>query len=139
MLDLLPLLAFPVDAVPDGDVWAPHHYWSVAVGLLACAVVWDDYRDQEPVWAVVGLGVGLAGFALVWPFYPVTGALLAAAGPVGAVVAAARRWPDCYPRRWLALLILAVLVALDDWTEHTFGVWTPLDWVWGAYIHHLIP
>jgi hypothetical protein len=75
-------MTFPYESVPDGAVFAPHHLY---VGLL-----------------VAGFS-----FALVWRFYPVTGALGT---------------------------LLGVLVALDDAVSHAFGVWTPLDWVWTVHV-----
>lgn len=58
-------------------------------------------------------GLIIAGFAftLVWRWYPVAGA---------------------------TGTILGVLIALDDALSHAFGVWTPLDWFWKAYLSGVI-
>jgi len=51
---------FPVEAEPDGDISAPHHFY-------------------------IGLGAAAFGFASVWPYYPVTGASMAG---IGLIIAA---------------------------------------------------
>jgi len=139
---------FPSEAVPDGAVFAPHHYtYGALLALLAVFVVWDNYADREPLYAAVGLGAGLFGFLLVWPYYAAAGAILALAGPavaIGAVVTGTLGlrvgdvW-DEYPRSERAAVVVFSLVALDDAVEHAFGVWTPLDAVWGAYLINHVP
>ena len=59
----------------------------------------------------VGLLVAGFSFALVWRYYPVTGS---------------------------AGTLLGVLIALDDAVSHAFGIPTPLDWVWTAYLAQFI-
>lgn len=54
-----------------------------------------------------GVIIALFAFALVWKHYPVAGA---------------------------TGTLLGVLIALDDALSHAFGVWTPLDWFWKAYL-----
>ena len=34
-----------------------------------------------------------------------------------------------------AVVVLGLVIALDDWVSHALGAWTPLDWVWGAFIY----
>jgi hypothetical protein len=41
---------FPHEAVPDGAVFAPHHFW-------------------------IGVGIAVFAFGLTWRYYPVTGAV----------------------------------------------------------------
>jgi len=132
---------FPNEAVPDGAVFAPHHYiyGLLLVGLLV-AVVWDNYADREPLVAALGVGTGLFGFLSVWPFYPPAGAILALAGPTICISSVLLGWTgtavgdvwDDYPVRYRLGVIAFSLVALDDAVEHAFGVWTPLDAAWGA-------
>lgn len=40
---------FPVERVPDGAIFAPHHFW-------------------------LGVGIAVFAFGLCWRYYPVTGA-----------------------------------------------------------------
>lgn len=134
------LAGFPADAVPDGAVFAPHHYiYGLLLVGLVCGIVWDNYRDSEPLYTAVGVGLGLFGFMLTWPYYPVAGAILSLFGPivsiaavvVGYVTPEIGYWDD-YPVRYRVATLIFSLVALDDAVEHAFGVWTPLDAVWNA-------
>lgn len=134
---------FPHDPIPDGAILAPHHYtYGLALVLLVVAIVWDNYRDREPLFAALGAGVGLFGFLFVWQYYPKAGAILALAGPVvtiGAVLlgstgfAVGGVWDD-YPPRYRVATVLFSLVALDDAVEHAFGVATPGDTLWVRYL-----
>jgi hypothetical protein len=58
-----------------------------------------------------GLLVAAFAFSLVWPHYPKTGA---------------------------TGTILGVLIALDDALSHALGIWTPLDWIWEAYLSGVV-
>ncbi|MFW5896346.1 MAG: hypothetical protein ACOCUA_03080 [archaeon] len=134
-------MTFPHEAVPDGAIFAPHHYtYGALLAILAVFIVWDNYRDREPLLAAVGLGMGLFGFLSVWPYYPPAGAILALTGPLVAIAAVVAGsfglavgdvWDD-YPRRERVAVVLFSLVALDDALEHAFGVWTPLDALWAS-------
>lgn len=126
------MFPFPVEAIPDGHVGAPHHAYTGLLGLLfACAVVWDDYRKREPLAATWGALVAFFGFALVWRWYPFLGASMFGIGLFASLVGV-WRWSGVYSRRWQAVAVVCWLVALDDWLSHSFGVWTPLDAFWGA-------
>lgn len=134
---------FPNELVPDGAVFAPHHYtYAVLLVLLVLATVWDNYPGREPLLAAVGAGVGLFGFLSVWPYYPAPGAILSLAGPVIVVAAVALGsvgtvvggvWDDYPARARIAAGVFAV-VALDDAIEHAFGWPTPLDLLWNGYL-----
>lgn len=134
---------FPHDPVPDGAVFAPHHYtYALGLVLLVVAVVWDNFSDREPLFAALGAGVGLFGFLFVWQYYPGAGAILALAGPlvtIGAVLlgsvglAVGGVWDD-YPPRYRVATMLFSLAALDDAVEHAFGWPTPLDVLWVRYL-----
>ena len=134
-------MSFPHESVPDGVIGAPHHlYIGVLVLLFAVFVVADDYRQREPLVAIVGAVLALFAFATVWPFYHVTGALLTLAGLL--VVLIGILWPggmwSGYPLKWRLVAFAGVLIAADDAVSHAFGVWTPLDAGWGQ-VYHLLP
>ena len=38
-----------------------------------------------------------------------------------------------------AAVVVACLIALDDAVEHAFGVWTPLDALWGSGLYDRAP
>ncbi|MFC7204716.1 hypothetical protein ACFQJC_14445 [Haloferax namakaokahaiae] len=130
-------MRFPVEHVPDGHIFAPHHlYIGVLLAAVALAAVWDNNRRAEPVGGAVAVGVSTFGFALTWRYYPVTGATLALGGLLGALSAFPLErdvWADARTR-YAVLFILGVLVALDDVVSHSFGVWTPLDALWKAHL-----
>jgi len=136
---------FPTDRVPDGAVFAPHHYtYSLLLALLVAAVVWDNYDSREPVLTVALVGSGLFGFLSVWPYYPVAGAVLSLVGAVGAVVVVLSGWVgfrvgdvwDEYPIRYRLALVGATVAGLDDAVEHAFGIPTPLDTAWGVLLRN---
>jgi len=134
-------VTFPAESVPDGAVFGPHHlYVGLLVLLFAVFVVADDYRQREPLVAIVGAVLALFAFATVWPFYHVTGALLTLAGLL--VVLIGILWPggmwSGYPLKWRLVAFAGVLIAADDAVSHAFGVWTPLDAGWGQ-VYHLLP
>jgi len=134
-------VSFPHEAVPDGAVFGPHHlYVGLLVLLIAVFVVADDYRQREPLVAIVGAVLALFAFATVWPFYSGTGAAGALAGCTLALVGVC--WPGgmwaAYPLKWRLVAFAGVLIAADDAVSHAFGVWTPLDAGWGQ-VYHLLP
>ncbi len=134
-------MAFPHEAVPDGAIFAPHHYtYGLLATLLVVMAVWDNYRCREPLLTAGATGAGLFGFLFVWPYYPTSGALLAVSGPIVAALAVVAGWAgtpiadvwDDYPLRYRLATLLGLLVALDDGVEHAFGVPTPLDMAWNT-------
>jgi hypothetical protein len=128
-------MTFPHESVPDGAVFAPHHFtYGALAALFVAATIWDDYPEWEPVGVCGGLSVALFGFLNVWRWYPVTGAALALVGTVAALASTARpRWREFRRRR--CAVGLMCLVALDDLVNHAFGVPTPLDLLWVNYIY----
>jgi len=135
---------YPHEAVPDGAVFAPHHYiYGLLLVAALVAVVWDNYPDREPLLVGLGAGTGLFGFLFVWPWYAAAGATLSLAGPIICVVAVLLGWAgtpvgdvwDDYPTRYRLGVVLFALLALDDAVEHAFGVWTPLDAAWNAGLY----
>lgn len=129
---------FPHEAVPDGAIFANHHYYiGLFVAALAVASVWDDQR-WDPLAVASGLLVGLFGFALTWKYHPVTGATLALAGPTISTLALAARPYWRRRRSRAAWVLLGLLITLDDAIEHAFGVWTPLDALWVQYLQYII-
>ncbi len=129
-------MAFPVDSIPDGAVFAPHHTYSgLLLALLAVALVWDDAAGKEPWVGAAALLLASFAFASIWPFYDVTGATLALASVGVAIASTCSPFWASYP--WVGprgVLLFGALVALDDVAEHAFGVQTPLDWLWTTHI-----
>ena len=148
-------MTIPVESIPDGAVFAPHHFhYAVLAALLVAAVVWDNYREREPVLLVAGLFTAEFGFTLTWPHYPVTGAALAVGGTLAATVPLAhalgvvvgrrlgREWSRPYWAEFplLAVVVFALLlVAWDDLLNHAFGLSTPLDSIWKHHIYSHVP
>lgn len=139
---------FPYEAVPDGNVAAPHHYYYFLLGaLLVIAAVWDNYRCREPLLTASLLLAGLFGFVAVWPRWHVAGALLAVAAPTLAIVIIMLGWGglsigdvwDDYPRKYRVGTIALTALALDDAYDHAFEFTTPLDWVWNAGLNQYAP
>lgn len=139
---------FPHDRVPDGTIVAPHHY---VTGLLvaAFAVYLVSGDDGKKPYTVAGMAVSAFAWVHLWagpsPFLGAVGTLLGVLVALWAVVAGPR-WSDApwvaddggRLRRWLTprtVAAVGLLVALDDVVEHAFGVWTPLDGVWAAYLY----
>lgn len=132
---------FPAETVPDGAAWAPHHLtWGVAFALLACLVVWDNYRDVEPIYSAAALAVTAFAFLFVWPFYAEAGAALTLVGltvAIGALLTPSLPWTH-YPTAPHAVCLALTLVAVDDALSHAFGVWTPIDHVWSVAVYPLL-
>jgi len=135
MMELVPS-NFPHDTIPDGAVFAPHHaYLGILIAVLAVALVWDDAAGAEPWVGAAALLLASFAFALVWPYYDSTGAVLALAGIGIALASTCSPFWTAYP--WIGprgVLLVGAIVALDDVAEHAFGVWTPLDALWKAHI-----
>jgi len=132
-------MPFPVEAVPDGHIGAPHHlYIGVLVIGLAVWVVSDNRPRREPLLAAVGAVVALFSFATIWPYYHGTGATLTLVGLLVALVGVL--WPDgmwaAYPLRWRAVAFVGVYIGADDAVSHAFGLWTPID---GGLWQHIWP
>lgn len=126
---------FPAEPIPDGAVFAPHHFtYAVYLAFLLAAVAWDDFRNREPIAVVGSLGFAWFGFIHMWPYYPVWGASMVLLGLSAASVALAHpRWGH-WPR-WIRIgIAVMVAVAWDDAISHAFGFWTPLDWIFKAYL-----
>ena len=133
------LRSFPHEAVPDGHIGAPHHlYIGVGLALLFVGSAWDD-QDRDPLWTALTLLIAVFAFGMIWPFYPIVGAvgvLMALCGTVLAVWLDRAVW-QAHPRL-LAGMALGWLIALDDAVEHAFGVPTPLDWLFAEWIYPYI-
>lgn len=158
-------MRFPYEAVPDGAVFVIHHFhYAIAAALFVAALIWDDYPKREPAVVVAALIVSEMGFTLTWPYYPATGAALALAGLAAATLpithsvgylaaeALARRFArierrvDGWTRPYWALfpwqaavVFICLLFAWDDLLNHAFGLPTPLDGLWNAYIYEHVP
>lgn len=135
--NLLPF-PFPYEQVPDGMVFAAHHYNYLALAaFFAVLTAWDDYRRREPLVSAGSLAVGLFAFLFMWPVpgYHSLGAALAILGPLALVVSVFRpgspwRRPPSdggYPLRTGVAAVVLSLGALDDAVEHAFPVGSPLD------------
>lgn len=130
------LAAFPNDTVPDASALAPHHaVYGLLAALVVLALVWDDYRDREPLVEATGVLVGLFAFLLAWRWHPVIGATLAHVGPLAALMWMWRpgsAWGRLYPRRVRVVATGAILVGADDVIEHAWPVPSPLDTGWAV-------
>lgn len=117
---------FPVDQVPDGAPFAPHHlYVGLIVLLLGMASAWDD-QQADPLLTAFGVALSLFSFALVWPFYGAVGAMgtLLGLALVGIGIVRERVF---FGRKQMALALTGLAIAADDVLEHAFGIPTPLD------------
>lgn len=51
---------FPVESVPDGAIFAPHHFWiGVGVAVFAFGFVWRVYPVTGAVGSLLGLAIAL--------------------------------------------------------------------------------
>lgn len=131
---------FPAESVPDNAIIAPHHFYTgCLIMAIAIATCWDDYRDHSPWVSMAGVITALYGFISVWAFYQSwAGPVMAFVGLTVTLLAVLYRWQDYYPLRARKVVVLGYLIALDDLISHGLGVWTPLDWFWGAYIRWVV-
>lgn len=129
---------FPVDRVPDGAIFAPHHFF-IGAGLigLVLATMWND-SVREPWAAAAALAGSTFSFTLAWPHYPEVGAALTLMGLGGLVVAPARAYWRLRGHRLIATYYVGVLVVADDVLEHAFGIATPLDTLWTVVLLPLV-
>ncbi|WP_435175249.1 hypothetical protein [Halorussus sp. AFM4] len=122
---------FPAESIPDGALYAPHHYlYALYLVLFVSARKWDIYPREEPVFVAGSALAGLFGWVHVWRYYPAPGAVLCLLGAVGVILGGVVT--TRYGLRWRLSVVWTGLVALDDAVSHAFGVWTPLDWLWGV-------
>jgi O-antigen/teichoic acid export membrane protein len=135
-------MSWPYHQVPDGSALLPHHFtWAMILVLVPIAVVWDNHRGREPVVVATAVAIGLVAFLLVWPRYPRTGAAVAVATNVLAVVALSWHLAsdrEVFPWPWIAAALGLSLVALDDVLQHAFGWPMPLDWLWKNGLRELL-
>ncbi|WP_158057202.1 hypothetical protein [Halorussus halophilus] len=122
-------MPFPAESIPDGALFAPHHFlYGLYLVLFRCARKWDNYPRTEPLVVAGSALFALFGWAHLWRYYPVAGATVCVVGTLGTVVGGLVTTK--YGRRWQLFVVWSALVALDDAISHAFGVWTPLDWLW---------
>ncbi|WP_135806198.1 hypothetical protein [Halorussus marinus] len=127
-----------LETVPDGHTLAPHHYtWGALLAFWAATYAWDAMTDREPVVVTLGLAVGLFSFVSIWRFYSVAGSIGSLLGIV-ITTAGLLRFRQYATRVAFAAAVIGVLAMVDDWTSHTLEIWTPLDWLFEAYILGLI-
>lgn len=134
-------MAFPFHEIPDGNVFAPHHFYTgIFIALVALWFMVDDYRLREPRVAIIGTMAALYAFVLTWPIYHAVGAALCLVG-LGVATAGAvmilraeinldgveRR---AYPRSTAWSFLAGIAIAWDDALEHALGWWMPLDQFW---------
>jgi hypothetical protein len=124
-------MAFPYHTIPDGNAALPHHYlWAQLACLVPVLIVWDNDRHREPWLVLSAVLAGLVGFGLVWPRYPVIGALLTLAANAVVLIAPLRpTWRE-WPRKHAVTVVLLGLLAADDSLQHALGLTTPIDWLW---------
>ncbi|MFC5366042.1 hypothetical protein [Salinirubrum litoreum] len=128
---------FPAETLPDGALFGPHHFlYPLYAMLFLAARKWDLHPRKEPVLVVASALLALFAWAHVWKYYPVFGATMALAGVCGTILGGLLTWR--YGRRFQIAVVGLGLAALDDAVSHAFGVWTPLDHLWGVWwaIYH---
>lgn len=128
---------FPAETLPDGALFGPHHFlYPLYAMLFVAARKWDIHPRKEPALIVASALVALFAWAHVWKYYPAFGATMALAGVCGTILGGlvTRR----YGRRFQLGVVVLGVAALDDAVSHAFGVWTPLDHIWGVWwkIYH---
>lgn len=129
--------SFPAEAVPDGAVFGPHHFYlGVLLILLVCWLARDPESAAAP-WGVAGLTLlAVFSFSLTWPYYPAVGA----AG-VLILLALATALSLFRPFWWRyglvsrGVLAIGLFLAWDDAVSHALGWWTPMDSVWARYLY----
>jgi len=128
----------PADTVPDGATLAPHHFtWGALLTLWAASYAWDQFTDREPLLLSLGVVAGLFSFLMIWRYYAVAGSVGTLLATAIATIGLVRFWQYATrPAFWVAAF--GVYAMWDDALEHTFGIWTPLDWLFEAYVHALI-
>lgn len=129
---------FPHEAVPDGDVLAPHHaYIGLLALLVVCWMVSDDRMGRESWVATVGALTALMGFLFTWRHYPAVGATVTLAGLLAALTTVVARpfWWEYQLVGLRGTALLALAVAFDDVVQHAFGYATPLDTFWARWLH----
>jgi hypothetical protein len=131
-------MMIPVESVPDGATLAPHHYtWGAVLALWAATYAWDRFTNREPAILTLGIATGLFSFVMIWRYYATVGSIGALAGTAIATIGLIRfRRYASKPTFWVAAF--GVYAMWDDVLEHTFGIWTPLDWLFEAYILGLL-
>lgn len=130
-------MAFPVEPVPDGAFFAPHHFLYPLYAVLTLYVVkLNDDPDSKPVLIPIGAVVALVGWFHFWPFYPVTGAILALVGVFGVIVGGIVHTD--VSDRWRVSVIALGLFALEDWIDHGTGIETPVSVLFSDHIRHLL-
>ena len=129
---------FPVESVPDGHTLAPHHFtWGALLTFWVVTYAWDRFTDREPLVVTLGLSAGLFSFIMLWRFYAIAGAVGTVVGTLIATAGLIRfRKYATRPAFWAAAF--GVFAMWDDWFSHALGIWTPLDWLFKAYVHGLI-
>lgn len=128
---------FPAETLPDGALFGPHHFlYPLYAMLFVAARKWDIHPRKEPVLIVASALLALFAWAHVWKYYPVFGATMALAGVCGTILGGLLTWR--YGRRFQLGVVVLGVASLDDAVSHAFGVWTPLDHVWGVWwkIYH---
>lgn len=124
-------MPFPHEAVPDGAVFAPHHFWIGAV-LVAFALIRVGERRKIGAWWT---GLVLAGcvfaFGSVWPTFPVLGASMTIVASVWLGVAIVSLRESTFGW-WLA--VGGYLLLVDDVLQHSFGWPMPVDVVWNLIL-----
>lgn len=55
---------FPVETIPDGSIWYPHHFWT---GLfVAVLAMYADRRDGRPLGTMTGILTGTYAWLFLW-------------------------------------------------------------------------
>jgi len=129
-----------IEFVPDGAILDTHHaYIGILLIALSLWAISDDVRS-EPLIGIVSVAGSMFSFLFIWPYYPLAGFVLSLgfiATALLSIVVEYRLWRH-YPRKYLAMYLVGVLILSDDIVSHGLGVSTPLDYVWVHYIYPLL-
>lgn len=130
---------FPAEREPDTNRFAPHHHLlgCYVAGLTAAAS--GMALGRPPVVTLAGVGIALFAFIHLWydyGLYPVLGSIGSLLGLAVAFVGALLLDPMLLSDR--VVVIVALLVAADDAIQHSFGIETPLNWLWDTFLWPLL-
>lgn len=130
-------MSFPAESVPDGAIFAPHHFlYPLYAVLVLYFLKLNDDPERKPALVLVGPVVALVGWFHFWPYYPGTGAIIAAVGVILCIIGGiAHRNVETH---WRISIVALCLLSLEDWVDHAFDVDTPASLAFHEYIQPVL-